>query len=207
MRPLWRSCLVSSNDDLYLAPRLCSGVKWNYFFSVFSKYIAVNFSNLNLPNPMSQDNAIDQLINDANDDVPSADFVPTPEMDSASIYVKPGSTKIVTGESDKGVWAMYTALAVVDEAQAREATNLEQPTARIRFFLDLAEGSTKDSIRLAKGVNKNVQLGRLLKATGNDKAGWKYSDIEGVNFKGRITHRADNKDASRTNVEVSYFSK
>lgn len=154
---------------------------------------------------MSQD--IDQLINDANDDVPSDQFVPTPAMDLASMYVKPDSTKIVTGTKDGNVWAMYTSRVVVDEPSARDATNLEQPTASIRFFLDLAEGSTEDHLILAKGTNRNTQLGRLLKATGQDKQGWTYAAIENVPFKGKIVHKPDRKNPERVNAEVVAFTK
>lgn len=173
----------------------------------FIKRSAAHFNLLNLPVSKPMSDTIDQLINDAQDDVPSDQFIPTPAMDSASMFVKPGSTKIITGESDKGVWGMYTSRVVVDEPSAREVTNLEQPTASIRFFLELAEGSTKEKLILAKGPNRNTTLGRLLKATGNDKQGWSYAAIENVPFKGKVVHKADNRNPERMNAEVVAFAR
>lgn len=150
---------------------------------------------------MNNDIDINEFINDAQDDVPSADFIATPEGEYP-MYVKPGSTKIVQGESDKGKWAMYTATAVVDDQAAREATNMENPTAKVRFFLDV-----NDSGALVKGTNRNVTLGKLLKATGQDRPGWSYAGIEGVNFRGKVKHIADKKDATRIAAEVVAFAK
>lgn len=177
------------------------------FSERFLQLSATHF-NLNQPEtPYMTTLNIDDLINDAQEDVPSDQFVPTPAADSALMFVKPGSTKIVTGEKDGKVWAMYTSRVVVDEPAAREATNLEAPTARIAFFLDITEESTAEKLVLVKGVNRNTQLGKLLKATGNDKSGWTYSAIENVPFKGKIVHRADRKNAERVNAEVVAFAR
>ena len=117
--------------------------------------------------------------------------------------VKQGSTKIITGTGKDGrPWTMYTARAVIDSEEARKATNLESPTARIRFFLDLNEAGTG----LASGVNKNVQLGRLLKATRQPKDGCSYAAIEGVAFSGVVKHTPDKKDASRVFADVNAFA-
>jgi hypothetical protein len=145
---------------------------------------------------------INQFINEANDAVPSADFVATPENEYA-MYIKPGSTKIFDGESEKGgKYRLYTAQVVVDDEGARQATNLEQPTARIRMFLDVTETGS-----LAKGPNRNVKLGALLRATGQDRPGWTYGALEGVAFKGRVKHVPDNRDANRVNAEVVTFTR
>lgn len=148
---------------------------------------------------------IQALIADAQADVPSDEFVLAPPSDYA-MYVKPGSTKIVKGTSEKGPWYKFTAQAVIDDATAREATNMENPTARVGFFLDVVGEDDNGKPILAKGVNKNVQLGRLLKATGTDKPGWTYTSPEGVPFKGRVVHVA-NKDGSRMSAEVQAYSR
>lgn len=149
---------------------------------------------------------IQQFISQAQDDVPSDQAVRVPE-DEYSMFVKPGTLKIITGTGEKGVWAMFTAAAVVDSQKAREATNLENPTARVRFFLDVTEASTEDNIILAKGANRNTTLGKLLKATGNDRPGWTYGAIEGVSFKGRVKHVADRKNAERVDAEVVAYAR
>lgn len=149
---------------------------------------------------------IQSFIATAQDDVPSDQSVRVPE-DEYSMFVKPGSIKLITGEGEKGRWAMFTASAVVDSPKAREATNLENPTARVRFFLDITEASTEGNIILAKGANRNTMLGKLLKATGNDRPGWTYGAIEGVSFKGRVKHVVDKKNAERVDAEVVTYAK
>jgi uncharacterized protein (UPF0548 family) len=149
---------------------------------------------------------IQSFIATAQDDVPSDQAVRVPE-DTYTMFVKPGSTKIITGEGEKGLWAMYTAQAVVDSEKAREATNLENPSAKVRFFLDITEASTADQIILAKGANRNTMLGKLLKATGNDRPGWTYGAIEGVSFQGRVKHVVDRKNAERVDAEVVTYAK
>jgi hypothetical protein len=155
---------------------------------------------------MSTELDIQQFIDQAQDEVPSDQAVRVPE-DDYSMFLKPGSLKIITGTGEKGVWAMFTASAVVDSPKAREATNLENPTARVRFFLDVTEDSTEESIRLVKGANRNVTLGKLLKATGNDRPGWTYGALEGVTFKGRVKHVVDRKNAERVDAEVVTYAK
>lgn len=144
---------------------------------------------------------MEQYINAANSEVPSDQRVVSPEGEY-TMFVKPGSTRLIEGESDKGKWKKYTAIAIVDEPAVREATNLENPTARVQFFLDVNEDGV-----LVTGTNRNTQLGRLLKATGNDKPGWTWGAIEGVSFKGRVKHIADRTDAEKKHPEVVAFAR
>lgn len=144
---------------------------------------------------------INDFINQAQDEVPSADRVMVPENEYP-MYIKPGSIKLFDGESDKGKYRLFTAQTVIDDPAARDATNLENPTARMRFFLDISETGS-----LLKGANRNTRLGALLKATGKDHAGWTYGELEGVNFKGRVKHVADKRDASRIDAEVVAVTK
>ena len=150
---------------------------------------------------MSTQVDVQEMINQANSEVPSDQRVIAPEGDYP-MYVKPGSTKIVEGEKDGRVWKKYTAIAVIDDVAVREATNLDQPTARVQFFLDVNENGT-----LLIGTNRNTTLGKLLKATGNDKPGWSYGSIEGVTFKGRVAHTQDRSDSERQYAEVRNFAR
>lgn len=143
------------------------------------------------------------FLHEVQGEVFETEYSPVPEGDF-TMQVKQGSTKIVNGQGKDGrPYRLYTSRVVIDSPEARAATNLEAPTARVRFFLDLNEAGTA----LASGKNKNVALGRLLKATGNDKAGWTYAAIEGVPFTGQVKHVADNRDASRVFAEVIAFAK
>lgn len=142
-----------------------------------------------------------EFINQAQGDAPSDERVVTPEGEYR-MYIKPGSTKILEGTSDKGKWRKYTAVAVVDDANVRAATNLEEPSARIQFFLDVNESGS-----LVIGTNRNTTLGALLKATGNQKQGWTYGEIEGVGFTGRVKHIADRRNSEKMYPEVVAFAK
>ena len=145
---------------------------------------------------------VESYINNQQSAVPSSQRVVTPEGEFP-MYVKQGSTKIIEGVSDKGnKWRRYTAVAVIDDPNVREATNLETPTARIGFFLDIDENGD-----LLMGVNRNTTLGKLLKVTGNDKQGWSYGSIEGVSFKGRVKHSVDREDAEKKYADVVAFSR
>jgi hypothetical protein len=174
------------------------------FLQVSARHLSTTFRGFTIMSAVELD--IQKFISQTQDDVPSDVSVLTPEGEYP-MYVKPGSTQIIFGISEKGPWAMYVARVVVDDPSVRELTNLENPGARIRLFLDVTEDSTEEQITLVKGANRNTSLGKLLKATGNDKQGWTYGAIEGVPFKGRVIHKADDRDATRKNVEVSAFAK
>lgn len=142
------------------------------------------------------------FLHEVQGEVFETEYSPVPEGEF-TMQVKQGTSKVISGTGKDGnPYKMYTARAVIDSAEARAATNLEAPTARIRFFLDLSESGS-----LASGKNKNVTLGRLLKATGNDKQGWSYAAIEGVPFTGQVVHKADKQDATRVFAEVINFAK
>jgi hypothetical protein len=143
------------------------------------------------------------FLHEVQGEVFETEYSPVPEGEFP-MAVKAGSTKIISGIGKDGEpYRLYTSRAVIDSEEARKATNLEAPTARIRFFLDLNEAGNG----LASGKNKNVALGRLLKATGNDKSGWSYAAIEGVPFTGQVKHTADKNDASRVFADVVAFAK
>lgn len=120
-----------------------------------------------------------------------------------TMSVKQGSTKIINGVGKDGRnWRRYTARVVIDDADVRAKTGLEAPGAAVRFFLDLNEAGTV----LASGVNKNVNLNRLLVATGNAKPGWSFAAIEGVPFVGHVKHEVSQDDASNKFAVVDAFA-
>lgn len=143
------------------------------------------------------------FIHEVQDGQFDTEYTSVPEGDY-TMSVKQGSTKIVNGIGKDGRnWRKYTARVAIDSPEAKAATNLEAPSARIAFFLDLNDAGTA----LASGKNKNVNLGRLLKATGNDHSGWNYAAVEGVPFLGTVKHTADKRDASRVFADVVSFAK
>lgn len=64
---------------------------------------------------------------------------------------------------------------VIDDATVRETTGMEEPTVRQSIFLDITENGTLDL-----GTGKNVQLGRLRAALGqNTGAAWSPNNMIG----------------------------
>lgn len=80
-------------------------------------------------------------------------------------YIKSGAFK----QNPKTGFPIYEATIVVDDPRAREATGMQEPTARFAAFIDLANGN------LDMSEGKNVNLGQLREATGLNKAGQPFS--------------------------------
>lgn len=73
--------------------------------------------------------------------------------------------------------------------RVREKTNLEKPTARYSFLLEV------DPVKgLVVGPAKNVKLGRLLEACGIHGKEWSLSMLEGSTAYVKIRHRPDEAD-------------
>lgn len=83
---------------------------------------------------------------------------------------------------------------VLDE-KVKAKLGRDKVTARMRINLDL-----DDNGKLNAGPNKNVALGQLREALGQNKTGWTPQQLLGAGpFIGRIKHQA-----SRTNPEVKF---
>lgn len=80
---------------------------------------------------------------------------------------------------------------VVDDEDARMATGQEQPKVMQRVWLDLDENGG-----LKSGPNANVALGRIRAATGQNKAGKKWSprNLEGAGALVHVSTRTVNED-------------
>ncbi|HYE38169.1 hypothetical protein [Methylocaldum sp.] len=76
----------------------------------------------------------------------------------------------------------------IDSEEVARETGIENPTVRQSIFLDVNENGN-----LEFGKGKNVQLGRLREALGQNVAGqpWTFSHLVGQVAKVRIAHRAD----------------
>ena len=93
-----------------------------------------------------------------------------------------------------GDWVLLDITWIVDEEEAREVTGMKEPTVRQSVFLDIT-----DSGGLDMSEGKNVQLGRVRKALGqNDpEIAWFPSMIVGGTARGKITQRPDKNDPER----------
>ena len=92
---------------------------------------------------------------------------------------------------------------IVDSEEARNATNMDEPTVRQSIFLDLDESGFLDTRE-----GKNIQLGRLRKALNQNNEGqaWSPSMIVGGVCMGKITQRPNDKDVTSPYNDVEYLT-
>lgn len=91
---------------------------------------------------------------------------------------------------------------VQDEAVKAEM-ELDRVTVRMRLNLDLTEDGQFES-----GKGKNVKLGRLREALGQQHDGWTPKELLGAGpFIGKVTHIPDKKNPERKYAEVTQVAK
>jgi len=111
------------------------------------------------------------------------EFTPIPEAEYQALIkeIKPGTTQ-------KGSTFMEI-IWIVDSQEVRDLLGLEEPTTRQTVWLDFTEAGA-----LEFGKNKNVSLGRLREALGqNTGAPWKPTDLLGQVATVDIKHRLGDK--------------
>lgn len=105
--------------------------------------------------------------------------VPVPEGEYVSVIkeIKPRQAK------DKGVLDIIWG---IDDPEVAELTGFASPQIRQSIFLDLTEQGS-----LAIGKGKNVALGKLREAVGQNQKGrpWKPGDLVGQVAKINVVHR------------------
>jgi len=113
-------------------------------------------------------------------------FVPVPvgEWDA---YIEKIETR--SGTSEKGNdWTMLDVFWTITAGEVIQETEQDEPKVRQSIFLDF-----DDNGRLAMGKNKNIGLGRLRDALGQNGPGpWKFSDLVGGSAIVRVEHREYN---------------
>lgn len=112
----------------------------------------------------------------------STEFTPVPEGERNAVIdsINPRETS-----SDKGDFVILDITWKLDDAEAAEVTGIENPSVRQSIFLDMTESGGLDM-----GKGKNIQLGRLREAVGQNKPGpWAPSMLIGSVAKIRIEHR------------------
>lgn len=135
----------------------------------------------------------DTFLNTETTDANATQTVPIPEGDYSAVIeeVKPDTI----GQDDKPVlrvkWLINDEDGSVQAATGRETSRVEQ-----LLFLDLTESGGLDM-----GEGRNVQLGRLRKALGQNKAGqpWAPGYMVGQVARISVGHQPD-----RENPEVKY---
>lgn len=106
-----------------------------------------------------------------------------------------------TGEP-RSVPLMRLNCVVLDDAE-KARLGRDKLTVRADLTLDLNSAGGLDF-----GPNKNVKLGQLRDALGQNTPGWTPNALRGAGpFIGKVTHRADKNDPTKKYAEVSKFGK
>lgn len=151
---------------------------------------------------MTDEFDVDSFINDVQQEAGSSVYVPVPEGDDYSGYVKSGSVKVEKVEFKDGNTGMrFKALVVLDDQRARDATGLAEPQVKYEFLLDLTPAG-----KIAVGTNKNTRVFKMLEANGANKPGWKLADVEGAKGTFRVKHRLDKDDPEIKYPEIKGFA-
>ena len=126
----------------------------------------------------------------------STEFTPVPVGEYQAVVKKIGTR---SGEGEKGPWAMLDVTWAIDDASVTEATGMDNPSVRQSLFLDITE---EGGLNLGKG--KNIDLGRLREALGQNGAGaWSPSMLEGQVATVLVDHRLHD---GRTYADVKSVS-
>lgn len=109
----------------------------------------------------------------------STQYVPVPEGEFQAVITK------IDARNPKGN-AILDVTWEIDDEGVRAETGMDHPTCRQSVFLDM-----NDNGSLATGKGKNVQLGRLREALGqnNPNQPWAPSMLEGNVARVTVSHR------------------
>jgi len=106
---------------------------------------------------------------------------------------------------EEGHFTKFNCPLIIDDEAVRKATSIDRPQIIFSCNLDLDESG-----QLAWGPNKNIDLGKLRHATGQNNAGpWSVSQLRGAGpFMGKVAHReGKRKDGSNFKLaEVVRFA-
>lgn len=121
----------------------------------------------------------DQFLATTTDAALSTEFTPIPEGEYNAVVTKVEARQTASGKSIMDVtWA-------IDDANVRAVTGMENPTCRQTVWLDITDSGALD---ISKG--KNVSLGRLREALGQNRPGaWAPSMMIGNVARVLISHR------------------
>lgn len=121
----------------------------------------------------------DQFLNTSTDAPMSTEFTPVPEGEYNAVVSKIEARQTSNGKSILDVvWA-------IDDEIVRKVTGMDNPTCRQTIWLDVTDSGALD---ISKG--KNIGLGRLREALGQNKPGaWAPSMLIGNVARVLISHR------------------
>lgn len=133
------------------------------------------------------------------EDANSTTLNPVPEGEYAGV-IKKTETRVV-GQNARVVMDVTWG---IDDPSVVAATGIESPTVRQSIWLDVTEQGGLDM-----GSGKNVGLGRLREALGQNVKGkpWSPANLVGSPAKVKVTHTADKNDSSIIYANVSAVTK
>jgi hypothetical protein len=135
----------------------------------------------------------DTFLNTETDSASATAYTPCPEgeMTAAIKAIKP---RVLTDGR-----AVLDVTWTVDDETARQETGMAEPSVRQTIWLDTTESGGLDF-----GKGKNVGLGRLRDAVGQNTAGkpWAPGMLVGQVAKVKVSHSIDKRDGITINAEV-----
>ena len=166
---------------------------------------------------MTQDMTVENFLDSVTSEVFADKFTPVPAGDYTNGRVKPNSLTIRSVDFKNGRFGKELELEIlIDDEAAKAATGMAEPSVRWRSLLDFTRDLTADDVApgaalppLASGTNKNVKLGALRSALGQNTAPWSFRNLDGAgpipNVK--VKHVQDKRDAEKVYAEVAAVSK
>ena len=129
----------------------------------------------------------DLFLNTEIDESNSTTYVPVPEGEF------PGSIKELKPRVLTDGRAVLDVTWIIESEEAREATGMAEPRCRQTIWLDLDSNGMLDF-----GKGKNVALGRLREAVGQNQSGkiWQPGMLVGQMATVKVTHSIDKRDQS-----------
>lgn len=127
---------------------------------------------------------------------------PVPEGEYAAVIDDVKLREVNFRNGGKGI-GIDVFCRIEGDATVKEATGQDTAILRYSFLMDVKDDGSLD---FSKG--KNLRLGRLRAAVGQNTAGrpWSFNDLKGNPLKVRVKHRADDNDTSIVYDEVSAVS-
>ena len=108
-------------------------------------------------------------------------------------------TKVRKVNTNDGEQAVMDVTWLILDEEVKKETELERPTCRQGFFLDI-----NDKGGLDRGKNKNVGLGRLLEALGINKGDkWSPEGLKGSLAVVRVEHKPNEGDPENPYANVT----
>lgn len=151
---------------------------------------------------------VNQFENATHEKAMDSTYTPIPAGEyTGQIGVEQGDLKIETGTSAKTgrAWARLDTWVYLNDPSGKlKESHGDRPRYRLSTMLDLTDDSTEDRPTLATGANRNLDLGRLQEATGNNQPGWKFSGFRGrsLRLKLGIGPRKDKPEIMENKVEA-----